>query len=124
MLSDRGPWPYFLGRRETAHLELGHVVPTDNAAGFIPMCRGCNSQLGARVYNPVSAASVLRWARSKWLHPRWGRPEKKLWWLNTDVDPVTGHGVGGRLNRNPEYIRKRDARWAAARRANGTDSGR
>jgi hypothetical protein len=74
-------------------------------------------KLGARLFNKENTAAVLRWVRKKWLDPVWGKTENKLWWANKTVDE-NGHGVGGRLHRNPKFEEAREARWAALRREN------
>jgi len=116
VLNERGPWPRFLGKR-TNRLQLGHIIPSDNSGGFIPMCHACNHHLRARVYNADSAASVLRWVRKQWLDPVWGMSQRKCWWLNKTIDPTTGLGIGGRLHRNPKYAEAQEARFAALRRS-------
>ncbi len=125
-LNEHGPWPRVLGKRSGSgacrRLQLGHVIPADNSGGFIPMCSACNNHLRARVFNAETGASVLRWIRKRWLDPKYGKPEKKLWWLNKSVDE-SGCGVGGRSYRNEKFEEKRQARWAKVREAeDGTAS--
>lgn len=74
----------------TRRMQVGHLVPGDDATGHAPMCWKCNGKLSDRTLTAQTGAEVLRHSRKYWIQ-LCGREEA---WLHTDVDE-RGYGVGG-----------------------------
>lgn len=107
LYNEKGPWPRFMGNRSgrgsQARLGLGHRVPGVNEGGFVPLCHSCNNTLSVETFTPEATRLVLIKVRARWTGSLGLR---FLWWLHTDVDPVTGYGVGGKTSMTPAKARR------------------
>jgi hypothetical protein len=95
--------PWTLARYRLGPMHVGHLVPGDEAGGFEPMCKKCNTYLGARKLTAETGREVLRRSRRYWSRLRM-RDEA---WMHADVDE-RGYGFGG-VNEPPGRQRKLEA---------------
>ena len=90
------------GERKNRRMSFDHITPGVNDGNYRPLCFSCNTIRGANRFTDEEVLNEMRgWYRFIYAL-------RKLYWLNTHVDPVSGMCVGGRKERSPRQQAKID----------------
>jgi len=96
-----GSWKHG-GYRCNQRLSLDHIQPGVNNGNYRPLCYSCNTVRSNAQFTDAEVLQIMR----DWYE--WKFTLRKLYWLNTHVDTVTGLCVGGR----PYRTERMEAKFA------------
>ena len=88
------------GRQKNQRLSLDHIDPGVNNGNYRALCYSCNTIRREALFTDAEVLDKM----TSWYE--WKYSLRRLYWLNTHIDPVTGRATGGVPERTPRMAQK------------------